>query len=74
MTDLERENIRKFDKGLIRNSKEHKMPITAIEVGFLIGLLDDYIKNENNKDKGIHIAEYIKNNRIDKIREKICNG
>ena len=38
---------------------KYEVLLSPIEIGFLHALLNDYIKNEENKDKGIGIAHVI---------------
>ena len=59
-----------FYEYLITNSKKYKIPLSAIEIGFLHSLLLDYVKDESNKDKGIDIANII-NEKLCKIISKI---
>lgn len=69
MDKEEKESRIKFDEYLMSISKKYNLKITAIELGFLRGLLYDYINDEVNKDKGIHIAKEIQK-KISKITDK----
>ena len=62
-----------YDEYLLKTSHEYKIRLTAMEIGFLHSLLLEYIKDEENKDKGVDIATFIDNKlneTIDKIRSK----
>lgn len=60
-----------FDEYLIRNSKDYKIKLTAMEIGFLHSLLDRYMKDEDNKTRCLDIATYINNNRLKPLINKI---
>ena len=69
MNEEEKEYRIKFDGYLLSICKKYNLKITAIELGFLRGLLYDYINDEANKNKGVHIAEEIQK-KISKITDK----
>ena len=59
-----------FDEALIESCYKYEVLLSPIEIGFLHGMLNDYIKNEENKDKGIDIAHVI-NGKMNHIIEQI---
>ena len=59
-----------FDEYLIENSKLYKIKLSAMEIGLLHSILTRYITSEENKDRGIDIAN-ITNNRLKEVITKI---
>lgn len=59
-----------FTEYLNKNCKTYKMKITSMELGFLHSVLSRYIEDENNKDRGIDIANMIKE-KVDEIVTEI---
>ena len=48
-----------FDEYLIDTSRKYKIPLSAIEIGFLSSLLSRYAEDEENKNRGLEIANII---------------
>lgn len=48
-----------FDEYLIDTSRKYKIPLSAMEIGFLSSLLSRYAEDEENKNRGLEIANII---------------
>ena len=59
-----------IDELLIERCYKYEVLLSPIEIGFLHALLNEYIENEENKDKGIDIAHVI-NGKMNHIIEQI---
>lgn len=61
-----------FDEYLIDTSRKYKIPLSAMEIGFLSSLLSRYAEDEDNKNRGLEIANIINgkmNTVITRIRK-----
>lgn len=66
----EKKKYKSFDEYLIGNSKEYNLKITAMEVGFLDGILSKYIDDKENEYRAKDVAVILEK-RLKPIISKI---
>lgn len=69
---MKKKQYSSFDEYLIDTSRKYKIPLSAMEIGFLHSLLSRYAEDEENKNRGLEIANIINgkmNTVITKIRK-----
>lgn len=56
----EKKKYKSFDEYLIGNSKEYNLKITAMEVGFLDGILSKYVDDNENEHWAKDVVAFLK--------------
>lgn len=56
---MKKKQYSSFDEYLIDTSRKYKISLSAMEIGFLHSLLNRYAEDEENKNRGLEIANII---------------
>lgn len=67
---MKKKQYSSFDEYLIDISHKYKIPLSSMEIGFLHSLLSRYAEDEENKDRGLEIANII-NGKLNTVVTKI---